>query len=83
MQTLYVVLFLVELFSTYLLDKLKIYFGFLVMALGTVLVLNDWNNAVVPDDTMKLSFLLSIPIMYLVIWYNIYTEDSKIITVKQ
>ncbi len=71
------VLFMIYIFSAYLFDKFKLIMTFMTMVMGLVFLLNDWNNTVVPDDTLKLAFLLSFLLYSLMIIANIiFREDD-------
>ena len=74
MLTIPLLLFIVYILSIYLFDRFRMILATMTMILGLVLLLNDWNNAVVPDDTTKLSFVLSFMMYSLMMIYNIFTE---------
>lgn len=75
MLTIPLLLFIVYILSIYLFDRFRMILASMTMILGLVLLLNDWNNTIVPDDTTKLSFILSFMMYSLMMIYNIFTEE--------
>lgn len=66
---------LLYILSIYLFQRLRIILNFMTIAVGMIFFLNDWDNTVVPDSTLKLSFMLSFLLYGYVVWYNIYIEE--------
>jgi len=69
-------LFIIYILSTYLFDKFRIYLTFMNFSLGIVLMLNDWNNTIVDDATVKLTFLLSFLIYSMMSMYMVYSSEE-------
>lgn len=69
------VILLLYILSNYLFKRLRIILNFMTTALGMIFIINDWNNGVIADDTLKLSFLLSFLLYGYIVWYNIYIEE--------
>lgn len=63
--------------SAYLFDKLRMALIILTFASGFVFLLNEWNNTVVEDATLKLVFILSFLLYSLMILYNIFSEGDE------
>lgn len=70
------IMFLLYLLSTYLFDKLRMALATITFGSGLTLLLNDWNNTVVEDATVRLVFILSFLLYSIMILYNIFTEDD-------
>jgi len=71
------VMFVIYVMSIYLFDKLRMALAMITLGTGLVLLLNDWNNTVVPNDTVKLAFILSFLLYSLMIIYNIFSEEPQ------
>jgi len=78
MLTIPTLLLIIYILSTYLFDKFRIAMAFLTSMVGLTLMLNDWNNTVVNDATVKLTFILSFLLYSMMVMYMVYiTEDKK------
>lgn len=77
MTPIYIIVLLLYLLSNYLFDKLRYVLNFMTITLGIIFFINDWNNTVVSDDLVKLSFMLSFALYGLMIFVNIYTDEEK------
>lgn len=69
------VFLLLYILSNYLFNRLRIILNFMTMVIGLIFILNDWDNTVVADSTLKLSFLLSFLMYGYIVFYNIYIEE--------
>lgn len=70
------IMFLLYLLSTYLFDKLRMALAIVTFGSGFTLLLNDWNNTVVDDATVKLVFILTFLLYSIMVLYNIFTGDD-------
>lgn len=70
------IMFLLYLLSTYLFDKLRMALAILTFGGGLTLLMNDWNNTVVDDNTTKLVFMLLFLLYSIMVLYNIFSEDD-------
>ena len=72
-------LLIIYILSTYLFDKFRIAMAFLTSMVGLTLMLNDWNNTIVDDATVKLTFILSFLLYSMMVMYMVYiTEDKQV-----
>lgn len=78
-MTVYIqfIILLFYLLSAYLFDKLRMVLTFIAFGTGFVFLLNEWNNTVVEDSTLKLVFILSFLLYSIMVIYNIFSEDDK------
>ena len=70
-------LLIIYILSTYLFDKFRIAMAFLTSMVGLTLMLNDWNNTVVNDATVKLTFILSFLLYSMMVMYMVYITEEK------
>jgi len=70
-------LLIIYILSTYLFDKFRIAMAFLTSMVGLTLMLNDWNNTVVDDATVKLTFILSFLLYSMMVMYMVYITEDK------
>lgn len=73
-MTLYIqfIILLLYILSVYLFDHLRRALAFIAFATGFVFLLNEWDNTVVEDSTLKLVFILSFLLYSIAAGYNIY-----------
>jgi len=69
------VFLLLYILSNYLFKRLRIILNFMTLVIGLIFIINDWNNTVIADDTLKLSFALSFLLYGYIVWFNIYIEE--------
>lgn len=69
------IILLLYIASRFYFKRLRVILNFMTVAMAMIFILNDWDNTVVPDDTLKLSFLLSFLLYGYISWYNIYIEE--------
>ena len=77
MLTIPTLLLIIYILSTYLFDKFRIAMAFLTSMVGLTLMLNDWNNTVVSDATVKLTFILSFLLYSMMVMYMVYITEEK------
>jgi len=51
--------------------------AFLTSMVGLTLMLNDWNNTIVDDATVKLTFILSFLLYSMMVMYMVYITEDK------
>ena len=79
MLVFYFVIWLIYFMLVFCMERMRLYMLFLQGAYGMILILNDFDNIIVPDSTLKLSFLLSVVLVtFMLIAYVNYVEDNNI-----
>ena len=76
MITYIFILLLIYIISTYLFSKLRVIWNFVTMIMGVIFIVNDFNNTIISDDTMKLSFMLSFIMYCFAVFLNVYTTED-------
>lgn len=72
-------LLIIYILSSYLFEKFTIAIAFLASMVGLTLLLNDWNNTVVSDSTVKLTYILSFLLYSMMVMYLAYVKENKMV----
>jgi hypothetical protein len=75
MYTILLILLLLYILSIFLFTRLRIFLTIMTMIQGLIFLLNDFYPTMIPESTLKLTFILTFLLYCLMIISNIIEEE--------